>query len=121
MNKHQIDDIRNFYELHRHELYTYALSILASGDHAEDAVHNAFAQILRKRKAPKELRPYIFRCVRNAAIDELRFASRRNGNAILFDPQDPMLNADNAMMAREVEELLLTLDLGQIDKSTLLV
>ena len=109
MNQTLIDDIRHFYELHKHELYTYALSILASGEHAEDAVHNAFAQILRKQKTPKELRPYIFRCVRNAAIDELRFASRRNGLAVLFDPQDPAINTSSAMTAKEVEELLLTL------------
>lgn len=119
MNQQQIDSIQNFYERHQHELYIYALSILGAADHAEDAVHNAFARILRKRKTPKELRPYVFRCVRNAAIDELRFASRRNGTAILFDTADPAIHPKSSMTAMEIEELLLAL--SQDERETIIL
>ncbi len=65
-----------FYETHRQELFTYALSITGSFECAEDAVHEAFSRLIRKGRLPDALRPYIFRCVRNAALDTLRYAER---------------------------------------------
>jgi DNA-directed RNA polymerase specialized sigma24 family protein len=37
-----------FYETHRQELFTYALSITGSFACAEDAAHEAFSRVLRK-------------------------------------------------------------------------
>jgi RNA polymerase sigma-70 factor (ECF subfamily) len=65
-----------FYDTHRQELFTYALSITGSFVCAEDAVHEAFSRVLRKGRLPETLRPYLFRCVRNAALDTLRHAER---------------------------------------------
>jgi RNA polymerase sigma-70 factor (ECF subfamily) len=81
--------IRRFYETHRQELYTYALLLTRSPDAAEDAIHTAFCNLLRRGRAPKELRPYIFRCIRNAAVDELRRAQRPEPPVAIFAPVDP--------------------------------
>jgi RNA polymerase sigma factor (sigma-70 family) len=65
-----------FYAAHKQELFTYALSITRSPACAEDAVHDAFSRVLAKGRLPLEVRPYIFRCVRNASLDVLRSAER---------------------------------------------
>ncbi len=70
-----------FYKAHRQELFTYALSITKSASGAEDAVHDAFSGILRGNRAPAELRPYVFRCVRNASLDVLRAVQRERDKA----------------------------------------
>lgn len=79
-----------FYAAHKQELFTYALSITRSGTLAEDAIHDAFAGILANRKLPAELRPYIFRSVRNASLDLLRAMERdrrkTDGFASIFRP-----------------------------------
>lgn len=61
-----------FYVNHRQQLYTYALSITHDRAAAEDAIHTAFQQLLPRPHLPADFRPYIFRCVRNAALDAFR-------------------------------------------------
>lgn len=77
-----------FYGAHRQELFTYALSITRSAASAEDAIHEAFSRVLARPRFPRELRPYVFRCVRNAALDLLRWAEREQqkiaGYGVLF-------------------------------------
>ena len=70
------EQIQRFYEAHRQELYTYAVSLTGRRDLAEDVVHMAFCNLLHRRREPRELRPYVFRCIRNAAVDELRRQER---------------------------------------------
>ena len=65
-----------FYAAHKQELFTYALSITRSSVCAEDAVHDAFRGILGRNRLPAELRPYVFRCVRNASLDLVRAVER---------------------------------------------
>ena len=72
MHSQFIEQVRCFYESHRQELFTYALALIKQRERAEDIVHTAFHNVLRRGRAPRELRPYIFRCIRNAAMDELR-------------------------------------------------
>lgn len=69
-------EIGAFYAAHRQELYTYALSLAGSPACAEDAVHECVRKLLSQRRLPLELRPYAFRCVRNAALDLHRQAAR---------------------------------------------
>src|SRR6476469_8790661 len=44
---------------------------------AEDAVQEALADLLSQRRAPEDPVAWMFRAVRNAAIDHSRVASRR--------------------------------------------
>ncbi|MEO1138096.1 MAG: RNA polymerase sigma factor [Pseudomonadota bacterium] len=57
------------------ELRAYAISICASRDNAEDLVHDAIERGLRADSRPariEELRPWMFRVMRNLHFDELR-------------------------------------------------
>lgn len=80
MNQTFVEQLRQFYESHRQELYTYSLALTRNREAAEDAIHNAFQRLLRRGSAPAELRPYVFRCVRNAAMDDLRRAKGRESD-----------------------------------------
>jgi RNA polymerase sigma-70 factor, ECF subfamily len=77
MNPAAIETLRAFYVQNRQQLYTYAVSLTRQREAAEDAIQQAFQQLLRRGALPEELRPYVFRCVRNAALDGLRRAGVR--------------------------------------------
>jgi len=72
MSKAVSETLRAFYAGHRQQLYTYAVSITRQREAAEDAIQRAFQQLLSRNALPTDLRPYVFRCVRNAALDGLR-------------------------------------------------
>ncbi|HVU17852.1 MAG TPA: sigma-70 family RNA polymerase sigma factor [Candidatus Didemnitutus sp.] len=72
MNSSVAERLRAVYVESRQSLYTYAVSITRQREAAEDAIHRAFQQLLRHDTLPADLRPYVFRCVRNAALDDLR-------------------------------------------------
>jgi RNA polymerase sigma-70 factor (ECF subfamily) len=82
MHESFVEELRRFYESNRRELFTYSLALTRNREAAEDAIHNAFQRLLRRGSAPADLRPYVFRCVRNAAIDDLRQKKRREDGII---------------------------------------
>lgn len=81
MDVNEIEAVRIFYEGNRRELYTYALNITRCGAAAEDALHATFYSLLRRGSLPRDLRPYVYRALRNTAISVLR----RNGRALAED------------------------------------
>ena len=104
MQESFVEQLRCFYETNRRELYTYSLALTCNREAAEDAIHDAFQRLLRRRSAPTDLRPYVFRCVRNAAIDDLRKKKRREDG--IFDLPS---NADPALarqLGAELQRLL---------------
>jgi RNA polymerase sigma-70 factor (ECF subfamily) len=91
-----VERLRHLYESSRAELYMYALSITRHPQHAEDAVQTAFCAVLRAKRPPLELRPYVFRCIRNAALDALKRDGRDAQVVPIFDhvgAPDPALPA----------------------------
>jgi RNA polymerase sigma-70 factor (ECF subfamily) len=72
MNARDIEALRAFYVGNRQPLYTYAVSITKSREAAEDAIQVVFEKLLRGATLPADLRPYVFRSVRNAALDAWR-------------------------------------------------
>ena len=59
----------------RSDLHAYARSISDSADRAEDLVSDAIERAAKAEKRPKnpgELRPWMFRIIRNLNVDELR-------------------------------------------------
>jgi RNA polymerase sigma-70 factor (ECF subfamily) len=66
------DCLLELYVDRREELFTYAMSITRNTADAEDAVHTAFQNVLRRRTMPENLKSYVFRSVRNSAIDAVR-------------------------------------------------
>jgi RNA polymerase sigma-70 factor (ECF subfamily) len=69
MNHSFYEVLKQFYEVNKQGLFTYALSLTRDASAAEDAVQSAIFGILKRTRLPRNLRPYVFRAVRNAAID----------------------------------------------------
>ena len=101
-----VEGLRTVYELYRTELYIFALSITRCNQSAEDAVHEAFRKVLGKGYAPEALRPYLFRCVRNAALDELRSVKRRGRRDSIFASAQETGSTPPALSASEMDEFL---------------
>jgi len=101
-----VEELRRIYEEYRTELFVFALSITRCKQSAEDAVHEAFRKVLDKGSAPEALRPYLFRCVRNAALDELRSVKRRGRRDSIFASAQEPKTASSALSASEMDEVL---------------
>jgi RNA polymerase sigma-70 factor (ECF subfamily) len=93
-------------------MFTCAIAITRSAVLAEDAVHDAFCNVLRQDQPSDNLKAYVFRAVRNAAIDH----GRRNAGRDLplpdsiFDPQIlPAQSAEDAEFRQCVAASLLKL------------
>jgi RNA polymerase sigma-70 factor, ECF subfamily len=101
------------------KLRAYVRRIVSNGEHAEDVVHDAFAQILRDAKAfdPSRgsARAWIYAIVRNTALKSLQRAARELAigeeqlNSIC-DRQDPEADlasnlADSACVRSCLEEM----------------
>lgn len=97
-----VERLRHLYETSRAELYMYALSITRNPQHAEDAVQTAFCAVLRQKRPPFELRPYVFRCIRNAALDALARDGREAEATPLLDRE----SAPDPTLPAMVEDLL---------------
>ena len=103
--------LERFYIQYRQELFTYALAILKCSSRAEDAVHDAFCRLIKRNNNPVELKPYVFRAVRNAAMDELRHnPAPAESNGYIFDCEtSPREAADLNETSRKIATALLTL------------
>lgn len=76
---HQLsaDDVRRLYDQHGPALVLYASSFVADGGAAEDVVHGVFLKLLRgKQIVPDAPVAYLYRAVRNAALNTRRDRSR---------------------------------------------
>jgi len=100
--------LRAFYVENRQQLYTYAVSITRQREAAEDAIHQAFQQLLRRGELVADLRPYVFRCVRNAALDGLRRAKVRGDSIFAREPalEQAAPAAPAPLLAGELDEKL---------------
>jgi RNA polymerase sigma-70 factor (ECF subfamily) len=94
MNPTETETLRAFYVEFRQQLYTYAVSFTGNRESAEDAIHSVFQQLMRRGAMPAELRPYVFRGVRNAALDALRRTKVRHDS--IFEAQGTV-EASSAM------------------------
>jgi RNA polymerase sigma-70 factor (ECF subfamily) len=77
-----IDDFDRLVEATQDELVQFAFYRLGSQADAEDAVQDVYVQAFRdrvKRRQVTEVRPYLFRMVRNRCTDVLRARSRKSG------------------------------------------
>lgn len=98
--------LQRFYERHRRELFAYAMALTRSADAAEDAIQAAFSRLFERGELPRELRPYIFRCVRNAAVDEMRRAGREANCESIYELKAAPHSENNVRLKLEIERLL---------------
>ncbi len=106
MHDDDIDHIQAFYHEHRQALYTYALSLVGCRSTAEDVLHTVFAEILKRKALPNEIKPYMYRCIRNRSIDALRKRKHHQEYESFIEPDTFPSNADTRMI---IEEALNTL------------
>jgi len=85
LKPHELKTLQRFYRSHRQGLLSYALSLTGNRDSAEDAIHTAFAKLLHSEAWPRELSPYMYRAVRNEALQERRHANREPATVAIFD------------------------------------
>ncbi len=70
------NELETLYDQCGTQFYHCALAVTHCGALAEDAVHNAFRSAFQLTHAPENLKAYVYRIVRNAAIDLVRKDSR---------------------------------------------
>ncbi|MFP6585063.1 MAG: sigma-70 family RNA polymerase sigma factor [Candidatus Hydrogenedentota bacterium] len=87
-------------------MYTYALSMTRSKEAAEDVVHTVFAEVLSREVLPLELRPYLFRSIRNRAIDAMRKRSRETLSDSIFEYGSDDGLAETRILIEEAMEAL---------------
>jgi RNA polymerase sigma-70 factor (ECF subfamily) len=97
-----IDDFNHLVEVTQDELVQFAFYRVGNQADAEDAVQDVYVQAFRdrvKRRHVTEVRPYLFRMVRNRCTDVLRARSRRSGQTAgeATGPDDTL----SAMIARD--------------------
>ena len=110
----QRGELERLYSQCRQQLFTCALAITYSPARAEDAVHDAFCRLLRRQDttdgvAAVDLKAYLFRTVRNAAVDQMRTVGRTPEPLpeFVFDSDtDPAVSIENADLCRHVVELM---------------
>jgi len=85
-------DVRQLYETHGPALLAYASALLRDSSAAEDVLHQVFLQLLRGKAAMNgQPAPYLFRAVRNTALNHIRGQSREvelGGNAVWLESPD---------------------------------
>jgi RNA polymerase sigma-70 factor (ECF subfamily) len=70
-------DVRQLYEEHGRAMLAYASALLRDPSAAEDVLHQVFLKLLGGRAAVNgEPRAYLFRAVRNGALNHIRGQSR---------------------------------------------
>ena len=106
MRADEIDILRSQYELLRQELFTYALALTRSREAAEDVIQNVFRNVLKRARLPQDLRPYLFRAIRNAAMDEHRAHARAATIESFLDLSGRRDNGHDTAVAQELESLL---------------
>jgi len=103
--------LEEIYREHRQGLFSLALSVTRSPMAAEDAVHDAVVRLAKTTSAPEgDAVAYVFRSVRNAAIDQLRKRGRSREQSIeqstgVFASAEPQPEAQ--MMASEQKTQLM--------------
>jgi len=99
--------LERLFRQHSRELFVSALAVTGCPSSAEDAVQEAFYRLFRMRRRPLHLKAYVFRSVRNAAIDQFKVKStgRIEDDEYIFDgAAGPEQAAVNNEFRRQVIE-----------------
>ena len=70
------DDVQGLYRQFGPALLAYGASLLGDRAAAEDVLHQVFLEMMGKTSMPDEPRPYLFRAVRNRALNFRRGSER---------------------------------------------
>jgi RNA polymerase sigma-70 factor (ECF subfamily) len=110
------DRLEKLFRRYSSELFVCALAVTGHSERAEDAVQEAFTRLFRLEYCPRHLKAYVFRAVRNAAVDQLRRQQPCGFefSQSLFDPADgPGKAAVKNELKRSVAEAIGSLSADQ--------
>jgi RNA polymerase sigma-70 factor (ECF subfamily) len=104
--------LSTLYQQYRRELFLAAWTVLRQVDLSEDAVHTAFAKLVKLSSKPSDPKLFVFRCVRNAALDLARTRTRRREEPMPADWDAPGAEPElpDSEVMRAVGALLERLD-----------
>jgi len=69
---------------HSQQLFISALAVTGCPERAEDAVQEAFYRLFRMKQKPRHLKAYVFRTVRNAALNQRKEKSAEGMEDVEF-------------------------------------
>lgn len=102
-------ELETLFCLHERSLFVCALAITRTPERAEDAVQQAFYKLFRMTSAPENLKAYVYRAVRNAALDQVKRSPEPPMplDETFFDPGvDPREAASRSEFTSRVEAAL---------------
>lgn len=70
------EDVQDLYREHGPALLAYGTNMLGNRAAAEDVLHQVFLKLLAMEQLPAEPRPYLFKAVRNRALNAMRSSAR---------------------------------------------
>ena len=94
------DEVQDLYRQYGPALLAYGVNLLGERAAAEDVLHEVFLGLLNMSALPSEPRPYLFRAVRNRALN----SRRGSGRMTLLDPQKWLIRSDTTMETAAVIE-----------------
>ena len=115
------DQLEGVFREHSQHLFTIALAMTGAPEQAEDAVQEAFHRLFRLQAEPDNLKAYVFRSVRNAAVDQRRRRPPVGAGPTdpVFDPRDgPSETAATRELVQEVSRAMPLL--GQDERETII-
>jgi len=111
------EQLESLYAGERNRLFTYALSFLGDAEGSEDVVQDVFRKLCEAPVKAADLRAFVYRCVRNRALDVVRSQARRKRNPAeeaiasiyAIDQPAPWAGLLSQERAKQVEQALRTL------------
>jgi RNA polymerase sigma-70 factor, ECF subfamily len=88
--------LEEVYRRQRRSLLLAAWNILRCPTLAEDAVQSAFAGLVDLQRAPEHPKLYVFRAVRNAAIDIARSRARKREQPMFAETESNLLASSSS-------------------------
>lgn len=107
-----VTSLENLFRKYSLELFISALAVTGCPERAEDAVQEAFYRLFRLEHKPQHLKAYVFRCVRNAALDQLernRPVEIKDDEFIFDSSERPAETAERNEFRQEVVQAMKTL------------
>lgn len=70
------EEVQDLYRQYGPALLAYATNLLADRGAAEDVLHQVFLKLLGMSRLPEDPRPYLFKAMRNRALNAIRSKAR---------------------------------------------
>ena len=80
---------------------------------AEDAVQRVFVRLITAGRLPADVRPWLFRCVRNEAVSQARSSRRRRDREAVAPPPPFLPGPDAGLDAADVARAVAALPVDQ--------